>query len=241
MTSRHDLLVSSFDPLAAQALQELGLDGQLQGARDDYLYLVEQNVCYGKLSPFIHQDLQYTVELAADASPTRATLAVEARNTYALGQGHPEYPTNYYAGARWNEMTRRLDSWEGYYGGYTRLFLPLGSTVASATGFDDGIAVSTESGRTVIGGYRGLPGGAGRRLEVSWKPAGQPSVPGQYRLLVQRQPGAPVDGLSVRARLPDGYVVETAEPTPSTLDARQISWRTVLDRDRTFLVRLRPA
>jgi hypothetical protein len=238
---RRDLLVTSFDPTVQTALHELGLDGALGGQRDDYLYLVEQNVSYGKLSPFIRQDLEYTVGLAPDGWPTRATLGLEIANTYSPGRGLAGYPTEYYSGARWNPMTRRLDAWQGYYGGYTRLYFPLGSQVLGAAGFDDRATVGTETDRTVIGGYVGLPSGTHQRLELEWAPAGKPSVPGRYRLLIQRQPGAPEHGLTVRVTLPEGYVAGSIAPNPSSVGRGSVTWRARLASDETFELALSSA
>src|SRR5581483_3589014 len=50
---QHDLLVASFEPQVAEALAALGLDGAVDVGRDDYLYLVERNLSYAKLSPFL--------------------------------------------------------------------------------------------------------------------------------------------------------------------------------------------
>jgi hypothetical protein len=238
--ARHDLLISSFDPVVATALLELGVDGGLRGRQDDYFYLVEQNVSYGKLSPFIRQDLEYAVQLRADGRPTFATLTLDALNAYEPSKGLPGYPAGYYTGARWNPATRHLDSWEGYYGGYTRIYLPSGSRFLGAGGFDDGLTLETESNRVVIGGYVGLSMAARRRLQLEWVPNGQASVPGRYRLLVQRQPGAPAHGLTVRVALPEGYLADAATPIPAAVQDNEVIWRTTLERDQTFELTLRP-
>src|SRR5205823_13709902 len=125
----------------------------LQGDQDDYLYLVEQNLSYGKLSRFVEQDLSYTTQLDAAARPVHGELEVEERNTYRPGAGLPGYPPGYYRGARWDPTARRLEAREGYYGGYTRLYLPAGSRILRAAGFDDRVDVEAEGGRAVVGGY----------------------------------------------------------------------------------------
>src|SRR5262249_4327518 len=198
------------------------------------------NLSYGKLSRFVEQDLSYTVELDGAARPVRSELGVDERNTYRPGAGLPGYPPGYYRGARWDPIARRLDAREGYYGGYTRLYLPAGSRLLDAAGFDDRVDVGAESGRAVVGGYVGLEMGAGRRLAAEWVPAGTPSAPGEYRLVVQRQPGAPDRALTVRVRLPEGYAAEAVAPAPNEVQDGVVTWRVTLDRDRTVRLRLRP-
>jgi hypothetical protein len=228
---RRDLMVSSFEPQLAALARTYAVDGALLGGRTDYVYLVEQNVSYGKLSPFIRQSLDYTVDLDSAARPRRALLAIDMVNEYAPGRGRPGYPDHYYNGLRWNPEAGRMDLREGYYGGYTRLYLPLGSRILGISGFDEGVSVGTESGKTVVGGYVGLDMGGRRRIQVEWEPSGSSDVVGRYQLLFQRQPGAPHRDLTVRARVPAGVRVSAATPEGMTNDADGLIWRGSLERD----------
>ena len=237
-TARRDLLIASFDPPVAAMLNQLSVDGALGGLEDDYFYLVESNVSYNKLSPFIRFDMQYEVELAANGWPDSSSLIVDEMNAYLPGAGLVDYPDGYYDGGLWNSQTRRVDRWVGYYGGYTRLYTPPDSNFLAATGFDRGPDTVTENNRTVIGGYVGLRSGEHRQLQYKWTPNGRPSQPGLYRLHVQRQPGAPKHALSVMVHLPDGYEATEIVPTPIAATQDSVTWNAVLDRDQIFSLQL---
>lgn len=235
---RGDILITNFEPEKALVLHELGVDGALQGAEDDYFYLVEHNVSYNKLSPFIRQDLTYEVELDPNGWPSQSSLLVIERNSYTPGAGLSGYPDNYYAGGRWNPTTLQVERWEGYYGGYTRLYLPRQSQILKAIGFVDNAAIGQESKRTVAGGYVGVMPGQQQELRFQWVPVGQPSTPGQYRLYVQKQPGAPEHTLKIMAHLPPGYQAADISPTPVVTGDNTITWQTGLDQDRAFSLQL---
>lgn len=236
--ARHDLLIAGFDPPTAAVLYNLGVYGALKGRQDDYVYLVEDNLSYNKLSPFIQQDMNYEVQLRPDGSPSLATLTVEAMNTYTTGLGLAGYPAGYYDGGRWNSETRSVDRWEGYYGGYTRLYPPPASQFLTATGFDDAVEVQSENHRPVIGGYLGMIPGVRHRLQYQWIPNVTLSRPGQYKLLAQRQPGAPDRAFTVVACLPSGFQAADIVPAPIAADAQSVTWHAVLDQDQTFSLTL---
>jgi len=237
-SERRDVLAASFEPQLAALARTYNADGALQGSRSDYVYVVEQNVSYGKLSPFIRQHLAYTVDLDRAARASRALLTIDMANEYAPGKGRPGYPDHYYYGLRWNPAARRMDVREGYYGGYTRLYLPLGSRILGISGFDEGVSVGTEAGRTVVGGYVGLDMGSQRRVQVEWEPAAPTDEAGRYRLLIQRQPGAPLREVAVHARVPAGVAVTSATPEQTAQDGEGLTWRAALERDLTFDITL---
>jgi hypothetical protein len=216
------------------ALRELRLDGALSAERDDYVYLVERNLSYAKLSPFITWDAEYTVELGPDGAPVHARLAVDAANTYVPGRGVAGYPAFYYSGGRWNWTTRQVELQEGYYGGYTSVYLPRGSQFLRASGFEEAVRAEPEGDLTAISGYVALPMGARRRLTVEWTPRVVPTQPGHYRLVLPRQPGAPAYALTVRVVLPEGARLAAATPAPASVERGVVTWRTQVDADRAF-------
>jgi LPXTG-site transpeptidase (sortase) family protein len=236
----HDLLFASFDPALASQLRELGADGALKGETDDWLYVVEQNVSYTKASPFIQQHLAYTVTLGADARPVDCQLDLAEVNNYTPDKALSEYPKGYYWGNVWNPSTRQLEGWEGYYGGYTRVYMPAGSQDLAASGFVDPPDIGTETGRAVVGGYLGLRMGAERHVAFAWTSGGQSSKPGTYRLVVQHQPGAPGQDLQITVLLPAGFQASRVEPAPERSTASSVSWHARADDDLSFSVTLAP-
>lgn len=239
ISRRHDLLVASFDPTLALAFHQLGLDGSLKGQTDDYLYLVEDNLADSKLNSFVTQNLHYEVHLNPDGAATSARLTVQKKNEYVPGTQLAGFPlAGYYTGGRWDAQTQQWDKWEGYYGGYLRLFPTPSSQLIDAIGFDDPVDTKPEHNRPVFGGYVGMWAGTQRELQFTWKPGGQPQEAGRYRLLIQRQPGALEHSLTVQVHLPNGYQAVEITPPPVSITEQTIVWQTTLDQDRSFVLRL---
>lgn len=239
MARRHDLLITSFDPTLAVAFHELGIDGALQGQTDDYVYLVEDNLADSKLNSFVTQQLHYEVQLNPDGAAISARLLIQKKNGYVPGTQLAGFPLEgYYTGGRWDAQTQQWDKWEGYYGGYLRLFPPPDSHLINATGFDDPVDTNPEHNRSVFGGYVGMWAGTQRDVQFEWTPGGRPQEPGRYRLLVQRQPGTLDQALTVQVNLPAGYRAVAVNPALSSVTEQAVVWQTVLDRDRIFELRL---
>ncbi len=237
---QRDILISSFDPDVAAWLTQVGLDGTLQTPPGDYLYLVEQNVSYNKLSQFIEQKVEYTVELNDHAHPMESQLVIDEANRYQVGAGWSGYPETYYTGGRWNTTTQRLDMWEGFYGGYTSLYLPPGSQIFEATGFDDQPSTSLEGEHIVVGGYVALQAEETQRLEYRWQHKEHELAKGEYKLFVQHQPGAPHHELTINVRLPAGYRATEIVPSPTKVDNKHVTWQLRLEHDQTLALRLEP-
>jgi hypothetical protein len=108
---------------------------------------------------------------------------------------------------------------EGWYGSYVQVMVPAGSELVTASGraseeVRGAGRVTEEAGRTVFGTYLLMPPGestlthlwtspdAARRTEDGW----------EYRLVVQKQPGARPHPVAVRVDLPEG--AEVVETTP---------------------------
>ena len=236
---RRDIQVFSFDSALAQTLHTLKLDGAVQGQQDDFVYLVEDNLSDSKLNTFVTQQLRYDAYLGENGWPRLAQLSINKANTFTPGTRLVGLPyEKYYTGGRWDAQTQRWDRWEGYYGGYLRLFPPSGSELIEAGGFDDNIDLTTESNRTIFGGYVGVWPGSQRQLQFRWVPGGQPSLSGQYQLTVQHQPGTLDYPLTVVVHLPPGYLPTAINPAPTTVTEHAVIWETTLDKDRHFQLRL---
>lgn len=238
---RNDIMLASFEPKLAEQLHATGLDGGLRGEQDDYFYLVEDNLSDNKLNAFMPQTMHYEVQLTTTGRPNLATLTINKANNYVSGTelvGFPE--EGYTSGGRWDPQTQRWDKWEGYHGAYLRLFPSPESQLIAATGFDDKIDVVTETNRLIFGGYIGLWAGTTRHLQFQWQPTYQPTVPGQYRLYVQRQPGALENPLTVTVHLPAGYRAVAVTPPPASTSELTIIWQTILDQDKSFVLQLTP-
>jgi len=131
-----------------------------------------------------------------------------------------------------------VEQWKTYYGGYTRLYPPPNTKLVAAIGFDEGPDAMQEAQRMLVGGYVGITSGENRQLRFKWEPNVTVSRPGEYRLFVQRQPGAPEHSLTVLARLPEGYSAQAISPLPISVVDNVVTWHAILDEDRTFSLTL---
>ncbi len=235
---RHDIMFASFDPQIASMFYNLNFDGAVRGQQDDYVYLVEDNLCDSKLNSLVKQSLRYEVELTPTGQPSLAVLTIDKINGYQSGMSLAYFPANYNLGGRWDASTRQWNQWAGYYGGYLRLFPALNSQLGEAIGFDESEVIK-ESDRAIFGGYVGLWESAQRQLQYRWIPGGQPSAPGQYKLLVQRQPGALAHPLTVVVHLPAQMQAVNISPPPTNFTEQTVTWQTVLDEDLIFKLELK--
>lgn len=240
---KHNILFTVFDPTGAALLRQWGIDGALPSSTDDidYLYVVEQNVSYNKLSPFIQQNFEYSVVLDTNARPLTSTLTLTSTNQYRNGQGWAEYPATYYSGGRWNGGTRRLESWQGYYGGFTSLYLLDDNRMINVSGFDDDPVTESGLGYLAVGGYIGLHPGEQQQVEWRWQSNGTPSGSGDYQLQIRYQPGASPKTMRIRVEIPPNYMASDIQPAPTTATQDHIVWELPLRRDEVVRLRLIPA
>jgi LPXTG-site transpeptidase (sortase) family protein len=239
---KHNILFTVFDPTGAALLRQWRVDGALPSVTttSDFLYVVEQNVSYNKLSPFIQQNIEYHVVLDTNAQPITSTLTITSANHYRAGQGWADYPATYYTGGRWNTKTRHLESWPGYYGGFTTLYTSGKSRMAAVTGFDDNPLTDLEPGYSAVGGYVGLYPGESQQLQWQWHSVGEGSGSGDYQLQIRYQPGAPPSTVQIHVDLPQGYRATALYPPPTTVSRTRVTWELVLQQDEVVQLRLSP-
>ena len=174
--AEQDLLIWVDDLPAQQALADLAWDGHLLSATGDYLYLVNANIGANKINSEVEQELDYTVSLDAEnRSVGRASVLLKNRRPTAD-------PGPY----------RTAD-----YRNFMRLFVPLGSELVAANGFDSVPESATECGRTTFSGLVVVPPGEARRVELTYR---LPATVGasNYSLVIQKQPGSGAFPVRVR-------------------------------------------
>ena len=192
-----DLLIYLNDANEQRLVGEMGWDGGLRDGPGDYLMVVDASVNSTKLNIAIEQSLRLDVTLDELGN---------ARHQVTLG-----YVNNL---PRWQEgrdpeLVRRL-MLGGTYGGYVRLLTPPESRLVAATERGRSIGVeeiSEEDGKTVFGRFFALPSGQDKALQIEYvSPTIVDTGPGywEYRLFVQKQPGAAPMPLQVSFSLPQG-------------------------------------
>jgi hypothetical protein len=191
-----DLLIYLNDPNGQRLVREMGWDGSLRHGPGDYLMVVDASVNSTKLNIAIEQSLHLDVALDELGN---------ARHRITVG-----YVNNL---PRWQEgrdpeLVRRL-MLGGTYGGYVRLLTPSGSRLVAVSeqGRSIGLEeVSKEGGKTVFGRFFALPSGREKALRFEYiSPTIVDVGPDhwEYRLFIQKQPGAAPMPLLVSLSLPE--------------------------------------
>jgi LPXTG-site transpeptidase (sortase) family protein len=171
-----DLLLWLDDPRAQQALANLAWDGHLLSSTGDYLFLVNANLGANKINREVEQELDYTVSIDAESR-------LVARASVLLKNRRPTADPGPYKTADYRD--------------FMRLFVPRGSELVAAAGFDSTPQSADECGRTTFSGLVVVPPGEDRRVELTYR---LPATigPANYSLVVQKQPGSGAFPVRVR-------------------------------------------
>jgi len=197
MGDNKDLLIYLNDPNEERLVREMGWDGGLHDGPGDYLMVVDASVNSTKLNIAIDQSLRLDVALDELGN---------ARHQVTLG-----YVNNL---PRWQEgrdaeLVSRL-MLGGTYGGYVRLLTPSDSRLIAATERGSSIGleeISQEGEKAVFGRFFALPSGREKALQIEYvSPTIVDTSQGywEYRLFIQKQPGAAPMPLQVAFSLPQG-------------------------------------
>lgn len=184
-----------------QTLEELGWAGAVRVPQGDSLMVVDANLASLKSDPFVKRTITYAVD--RDADGLVANLTIRYENTGKLTWKTTRYRT------------------------YTRVLVPRGSTLLSSKGAmvdcnvkrDGTVDVSEEAGHTTFAAFTCTELGASHELVLRYRLGGSPNAlldQGEYRLLVQKQPGTLAHTLRVTVALDrelsyDGALRETAK------------------------------
>ncbi|MGB6838386.1 MAG: DUF4012 domain-containing protein [Dehalococcoidia bacterium] len=199
-----NLLYYSNDRQVQEMVERMELDGGLRPSPGDYLMLVEASVNSTKLNIAIDQEVRMYVQLDA------------------LGNAHSQLEVSYVNNvARWERgrdplLVKRL-MLDGMYGGYLRLLAPAGSRLLGVWDGQTEVGaeeVSREQDKQVFGRFFALPRETSKRLTFRYLSPGVVLANGslhEYRLLIQKQPGAAAHPFTLSIALPKGAELIRAE------------------------------
>ena len=223
-----NLLYYSYDPQVQALAERMELDGGLRPVPGDYLMLVEASVNSTKLNIAIDEEVRMHIQLDA------------------LGNAHSQVEVTYVNNvARWERgrdplLVKRL-MLDGMYGGYLRLLAPAGSRLL---GVWDGQAevgaeeVSREQDKQVFGRFFALPRESNKQLTFRYLSPGVVLANGplhEYRLLIQKQPGAAAHPFTLSVAPPEGAKLIRAELDGEELSALE-NIETDLRQDRELVI-----
>lgn len=230
LRDRHDVLFYPLDPALQTVAHEMGLDGSLRQPEGDYLMLVEASVNSTKLNIVIDEQAEVHTTLD-ELGNARTDVRLHYRN------GLSEWETG-----RDPELVRKL-MLQGLYGGYLRLLVPANSRLLSSAidGGEAGVSeLSQEEGKTVFGRFFSLPRDSERDVSFAYVAPGVVDFSGEvaeYRLFIQKQPGAAAFPLRLSFALPAEAKAVSLSLDGHSLEPARLVIDTDLSRDREIVLR----
>lgn len=160
-----------FDESAQQAAESVNITGNLRSSDSDYFMVVDTNLGGAKQNLFITEDIAMDVQVADGKVTHNVTLTYD----------NP---------APWSNCN--LEAGElclnGRYIDYVRIYLPKGSTLVEALGFnEDTVKTSEDLDKTVVEGVFEFDPESRAKLKLTYESAYQPAD--DYQLLIQKQAG----------------------------------------------------
>lgn len=186
------------DPTTLRLLDQRNWTGRAHGSDGDYLWVIDANLAALKTDGVMDKQIRYSV----DASSGTATVTLTYKNN-----------------------TKTIDWRHTRYRDYARIYVPEGSELISSEGAMAGdisqtggrsvpgtVDIMHELGKTVFGAFWSIEPGRTGTLRFTYRlpPAVVESMKqGEYRLLVQKQPGTETRltldhafGKNIRAAVP---------------------------------------
>jgi hypothetical protein len=158
-----DVLFYLNDSTVQKAVTEFGIGGVIKDYNGDYLHINDANLGGRKSNLYSTEDVEQDVKIAGDGSVTK-TLTITYKN--------PEKQDGW--------LNSVLPTW-------VRVYVPEGSTLIAATGLEAKQDPYEDLGKTVFAGYFQLRPEGVAKVTFQYKLPFK--VKGQYKLLVQKQPG----------------------------------------------------
>ena len=239
-----DLLLHVFDPETAELLWERDWNGALKQVDHDYLMIVDSSLP-GHARSVVERRVQYQVSLTT-GEPLNTELFIEYRHNGTIPDP---------------DCRQALPTPTGCYWNFLRVYIPVvaediqlppiplhqGSEwlIWGYEPVDSASLISSprggQAGLTEIGGYLTVEPQTSVTLPLKYRlPFSSIRDIGnnvlQYRLLVQKQPGAPVEPVTVMVRLPEGGKIVRASPSPTAQADGWVHMDVDLAGDVTFII-----
>ncbi len=222
LTEKQMLLYAREAALQSRILEQ-HWGGAVEALTVDGLTVIDANLAGLKTDSVMDRTLAYT--LNAGHSEATATLGITYTNRGKISARTTRYRT------------------------YTRVYLPLGSTLISSQGAmrDDKLRgggqgtvdVSEELGRTVLGAFISIEPGETGTLTFSYRlPTSITNAinNGKYELLVQKQPGTLAHGFNASLNFPRSVRSASGVDATSRIGHTGVALKTDLQKDRRLVV-----
>ncbi len=217
------LLVWVADTNRQNVLADLGWSGVVQAPQGDTLMVVDANLASLKSDPAVNRTHTYTVR--KDGDDLIADLTIRYEHTGKLNWKTTRYRT------------------------YTRVLVPKGSTLVSSSGAmvdcnvkREGTVTTAETlGLTEFAAFTCTEVGASHELKLSYKLGGGVGVlwdQGDYKLLVQKQPGTAAHAFKLNVQLGDDLLLLDGDA--AKIQGQALVANVPLATDLTFSVQPKP-
>ena len=167
------LLMYFKDPSRQEAVEALGAAGRINDYVGDYLHISDTNFAGAKSNMFVTQEVEQNASVNEDGSVTRKLIL-----TYK--NPRPGDNCNLEAGKLC--LNGLLRHWQ-------RIYVPKGSVLKSAKGYELDMATTEDLGKTVFEGFYTLSPQSVKKLEIEYTVPAATITGEQYKLLIQKQPG----------------------------------------------------
>jgi hypothetical protein len=154
---------------AQKAVESFNMAGRVRDFAGDYIFVVDTNFAGAKTNTWVTYSADLKSEVAADGTVTN-TLALTYKN-----------PQAYFVDAKTNLKLN------GVFRDWLRVYLPSGSELIEAKGFETGLATGSDLGKSVVEGFFTLAPLNNKTITLKYKSGYKAASP--YRLLIQKQGG----------------------------------------------------
>jgi hypothetical protein len=187
--AHRDILLNFEDPSEQALVRSVGASGEMSQTTSDFLYVVDTNLSYNKINPYVHLRTYYAVRIRRDRW-LDARLTLHLVNVPA-----PPRVAHYGMGPGGGTLGGPDD-----YATFLRIYVPAGAELLSRSGWTQPWSPGPAYGKTMFCGYLIVRPGATRTIHLHY------IVPPNvflwsrgisYRLLVPHQPGSHPDQLTV--------------------------------------------
>jgi hypothetical protein len=199
--SRKHVLFYFNDPQAQAAAEAINVAGRMRPFEGDFIHVNDANFGGAKSNMFVTEEVEQEITVGADGAVTKkVTIAYK----------------NPRKGDNCNLEAGQL-CLNGVLPSYTRIYLPKGSQLTEALGFDDNtVNVSDDLDKTVIEGFFKLNPQSQAKIILTYSIPYKPQD--TYNLYVQKQPGK--DAPEYTVSLSDYFREEFALTTDKTLSIK---------------------
>ncbi len=158
------------DEQAQNAVETFNLAGRVRDFDKDYLFVVDTNFAGAKTNAWVNYSADQKIEVSSDGSVVK-TLTLTYKNPQQFFQ---------------DEKTKlKLN---GVFRDWLRVYVPKGSELIEAKGFETGQVTGTDLGKTVFEGFFTLTPLNVKTISLKYKLPFKAKAP--YSILIQKQAGA---------------------------------------------------